>query len=722
MIRIAAYLPGTLVWLVLICLALGPAGPAWAQDTPPLGPAQQDSPAILVADRVFVTTEKTLIAEGNVEAFQGDVRLRAQKITYNRADGKLTIAGPIRIDEGDRRLVLADAAELDEGLRNGLLTGARMVLDEQLQLAAVQMTRVGGRYTQLDKTAVTSCRICDEKGAPLWQIRARRVIHDQEEKQLYFEGAQFRILDVPVFYFPSLRLPDPTLDRATGFLIPSVRTTSQLGTGIRIPYFIRLGDHADLTLSPYLSARTKTIDYRYRQAFRHGRIRFEGAHTRDDLQPGESRGYLFGAGVFDFPRDYKLSFQLQTASDNAYLVEYGLPDIDRLRSQLTFSRIRRDDYFRADLINFESLRDGEDETLLPTGVLELRYEKRLFPVDLGGEVRLSFEGHAHQRSSNLDILGRDVSHATVEALWLRSWIGRHGVRADAQLGFSADFFDVRQDSTFANHAKRTTPFAALALRYPLKRVSRTGMTDIVEPLFQVGWTQVTGDPVPNDESGFVEFDSGNLLSLSRFPAHDRREDGVTIAYGMSWTRFAPAGWQTALTVGQVWRENTDPAFTGTSGLSGQISDFLVAGQLITQNGLSLTARTIFDEAFSFSKAELRGDWTTDRAKLTGTYLWLQADAAENRPTRVSEVWFDGSYDFARHWTARANWRYDVSDTRATTAGIGLGYTNECVKVDLSLNRRYTSSTSVEPSTNFGFTIALSGFSAGRSQKYRRSCS
>ena len=106
----------------------------------------------------------------------------------------------------------------------------------------------------------------------------------------------FLIRNVPVFYLPRLRLPDPTLDRATGFLTPSIRTTSQLGTGLKIPYFIKIGDHKDLTLTPYLSSRTRTLELRYRQAFARGRIEFNGAVTRDDERPDSTRGYVFGYG------------------------------------------------------------------------------------------------------------------------------------------------------------------------------------------------------------------------------------------------------------------------------------------------------------------------------------------------------------------------------------------------------------------------------------------
>ena len=257
--------------LLTLLVALGL--PAAAQDS--------ERPAVLVADDLFITRDRELVAQGNVEAFQGTTRIRASAIRYNDETGALVIEGPIVLNDGDGTVILADAAELDQGLQNGLLRGARMVLNQQVQMAAVQIDRVEGRYSQLYKTAVTSCKTCNDGELPLWQIRARRVVHDTVAQQLYFDDATFHIRSVPVFYLPRLRLPDPTLDRADGFLAPSIRTTSLLGTGLKLPYFITLGESRDLTLTPYLSSSTRTLEFRYRQAFTNGDIEFD-AYTRDD--------------------------------------------------------------------------------------------------------------------------------------------------------------------------------------------------------------------------------------------------------------------------------------------------------------------------------------------------------------------------------------------------------------------------------------------------------
>lgn len=708
--------------LLIVSLCVLPFA-ALAQETPL-------RPAVLVADQVFITRDRTLVAQGNVEAFQGEVRLRANAIRYSQQDGSLVIEGPIVLQDGDDTVILADAAELSAGLRDGLLTGARLILNQKLQLAATQIDRVDGRYSQLYKTAVTSCQICETGEAPLWQIRAKRVVHDELEQQLYFDEAQFLIRDVPVFYLPRLRMPDPTLERATGFLAPYPRTTSQLATGIKIPYFIKIGDHKDLTLTPYLSSRTRTLEFRYRQAFKRGRIEFEGAISRDDERPDETRGYVFGFGNFDLERDYKLFFNIETTSGRSYLTDYGYSEKDRLKSELTVSRARRDEYIRGSLINYETLRDDEINDNQPTLVLNGTWQKRMFPQAFGGEVRFTLDAHSHRRWSDVDTDtdgdgvadGRDVVRINGSLEWLRRDTFSNGLVADTRLGANFGAFDVTQDAAFPQNTADVTGYASLALRYPMVRQGAGGVVQMLEPVVQVGWSGGSRLNIPNDESTRVEFDEGNLLDISRFPSPDRRERRGVAAIGLNWARLDPKGWDAYVTVGQVIRDRQDPAFSNSSGLMGTSSDFLLAAQIQSQSGISLTGRGIFDDDFTFAKAELRGDWTFNRGRLGGSYIWLESDLAEERPQDISEITLDGDYKINEHWTASADWRFDNAADRAAAAGLGLTYSNECVSVDLSVSRSYSSSTSVEPSTNIGFNVGLRGFAASNgTESYVRTC-
>ncbi|HEY9039371.1 MAG TPA: LPS assembly protein LptD [Roseovarius sp.] len=694
--------------------------------------------ALLIADEVLLEGDGTLVATGNVEAVYDSQRLKARRITYDKAADRLTIDGPITLFDGNYTTVLADAGQLDRDLQNGILTGARIVMDDQLQLAANQINRKDGRYSQLYKAAVTSCQICAEGGTPLWQIRARRVIHDAETRQLYLEGAQFRIGTVPIAYFPHLRLPDPTVTRATGFLTPSLHNSSLLGFGIKVPYFIRIGDHKDLTLTPYYTTQTRTLEFRYRQAWASGGIEFEGAFSRDDLERRDNRGYIFGRGVFALPQDYVLRFNIEAVTDDAYLVDYDYSDKDRLASEISVERVRRDEWRRMALTYYHTLRAGEDSSTLPTSVANFDYEKRYFPTRLGGELRLAAEAHSHYRWSSLstdgpdtDLFadGRDVTRVMSSADWRRTWTLFGGLRAMAQTGVAVDHIRVNDAGTTSRSSiTEATPNAALTLRYPLSKTNARGVTHMIEPMVQLAW--VGGDTpfIANDESTRTEFDEGNLLSLSRFAAADRRERGASASYGLSWTRYAPGGLRSTLAVGQIARDRAQREATGeltfsrTSGLRGTTSDLLIAGQIATQNGLTLTARGLLDGAFDTTKAEARASWQNAVVDLGATYIWLPADLQEDRRGTVSEWTIDGSYRLSRHWTGDAEWRYNAASDRSVRAGVGVTYTNECVEIALSASRRFTSSTILEPSTDISLTVGLRGFSARAEDKsYVREC-
>lgn len=704
-------------------LALGAALPVdvQAQHAQSSTQSETDQAAVLVADYLRVEGRNLLIAKGNVEVFHEGRSLQAAQITFDRRKDRLNIDGPITLRDGEDVVILASMAELDSSFRNGLMTGARMIFNQRAQLAASQLSRVGGRYSELYKVAATSCQVCGNEEPPLWQIRAKKTTHDSEERQLYFEDVQLRVKDVPILWLPRLRLPDPTLERATGFLIPSLKQNTQLGLGVKIPYFIRMGDHRDLTLTPYLSTNTTTLEWRYRQAFQNGRISVDGAFSEDSLS-ADTRGYVFGRGHFDLARDFKLDLQVEAVSDNAYLLDYGYSSKDRLKSAATVSQVKRDSYVYAALIGYQTLREDENNSELPTIIGTLSYERSYHPKTIGGTLQLAAGLNSLYRYSSDDILGRDVTRADVSATWTRDWTLPFGLRAQYQAGVAADGFAVRQNGAASGNTGSVTPSMQVALRWPLHKQGRSGARHLLEPVAMVGWIGGQDPDVPNEESTRVEFDGGNLLGLSRFTEVDRRERGVIGAVGLNWTRIGPKGDRSHLTFGQIYRATENPNFSTSSGLTGTQSDLLVSGFWETDNGLSLAARTLFSSGLKATKAEARASWTRPKTGISASYIWLGVDPDEDRTTNVSEWLLDGHYRLSRHWIASAGWRYDVGSNELAESRYGMTYRNECVDVNLSLSRRDTSSSIVDPSTSIDFTVNLTGFNAGKTDNsYTRRC-
>jgi LPS-assembly protein len=174
-----------LILSILLALAGLSAHQAMAQEPPAVS-------ATLLANRIFLSGQGLLVAEGAVEVFYGTVRLSATRITYDSSGDRLSIEGPIRLTESGSidSVLLADAAELSADLRDGILVSARMVLAQQLQLAANSIERREGRFTSFERVIASSCQICAANPTPLWEIRAARVTHDSQTRQLHFEHAQ----------------------------------------------------------------------------------------------------------------------------------------------------------------------------------------------------------------------------------------------------------------------------------------------------------------------------------------------------------------------------------------------------------------------------------------------------------------------------------------------------------------------------------------------------
>ena len=710
--------------IALVCLWLLTLAPVMAQ-TP--------DRATLVADSVAVQSGSVLVASGHVEVFYKGQHLIATRITYDRTAGHLVIDGPIRIDDGKGSVFLAAQADLKADLTEGILTSARLVLNQQLQLAAATILRTdGGNVTALRQVAASSCTICAGSLTPLWEIRAREVVHDAAAKQIYFSDAMLRFYGFPVLYLPVLRVPDPTLTRATGFLIPKLRSTSALGTGLKIPYFITLGSSRDLLLTPYFTARSdRTVDLRYRQAFASGTIELDGAITQDDLGPPNPRGYLAATGSFALPHDFKLAFYGITVSDPAYLLDYGITDADRLDSTVEVTKIHRNTYFSARIDGFQSIRAGENNLTIPSIVTGLTFHRRFLPAILGGEGEFEVSTGSEFRASTslLDANGdgiadgRDLARITLKGDWRRNWTATNGIELSALADVAGDYYAIRQDAAYAGSPHRLTGIAAVELRWPWVKANAAGVTQMVEPVIQLVAAPRPGSNIPNEDSTLVEFDESNLFALDRFPGNDAFEAGNRANIGVNYLRSDPNGWTLGITAGRVVRLRDLGQFSAASGLNGQKSDWLIAWSLQDAAGLSLTNRLLLSDQMKPVKGEIRFDLSHSRYGVTGGYQYLLADPSESRTDPLSELVLDTHYDFARNWSARVTDRYDLLSHRTAQAGLNLTFRNECIDFDLSLSRRFTSSATVKPTTDFGLSVALLGFggaaAAGPAKQCRR---
>ncbi len=671
--------------------------------------AQTRLPAALSADRiVFTTGYRTLNASGNVVVHFGKIRLTARSIRYDAQSDRILAEGPLRLEDGDNIAILADYADLSSDLRQGLIKSARMMLSDQMQISAVEINRSGGRYNQLIKVAASSCIVSVANPSPLWQIRASRVIQDDEKRRIYFEHARLQIGNIPIAYLPRLRVPDPRVKRASGFLVPGISGTGHLGTGVLVPYFHTLGDYADITLTPGVySSGNVSLGLRYRQRYHNGALEVFGSIARDPISPDLWRGHAFVTANLRFANAYRFDAEINLASDWTYLGNHGIGSDTKLDSFVSLSRTSRKRNFQAKLSGFQSLSSGISGTTIPFLVADVQQRLRWQPGALGGQIGLSLDMMGYYRSSNTDIVGRDGIRISAVADWKRNWISQQGLILTTTAQVHADGYRMYQDSGNPAAFSRITPITAAALRFPLSRQTDRA-TEVFEPQVQLVWTPSNAAAIPNQDSQLVDFESTNLFAVDRFPGSDLYERGLRANIGFTYARHSDNGLNIDAVFGKVIRLNDLGQFTVPSGLSGTASSYVLGGQITLPRTFRITHRMVFDDQFTVTRNETQLGIKANRFSINSSYVWLLQNAAGNTAANRAELTVDSTLNLGNNWQTGLSWRYDLATASASSAGLALTYRNECIKLDLSLSQEFASSSIVAPTTSLGLRVTLEG--------------
>lgn len=669
--------------------------------------AQSGPPPALIADQIrYEAGTDQLIATGNVEVlFQGRV-LTAEQIIYDNRTERLLASGPLLLQESGTATLLADVAELDAATEVGIIQGARLVLSQNFQFAAQEARSHKDGRIQLYRTVGSSCQVCAETQTPLWLIRAERIVRDPDELQIYVQNAYFDVMGVTVAYLPYFRFPDPELKRATGFLTPQFRNSDVFGLGVRVPYFIVLNDQSDVTLTPFLtSGGARILEAEYRHWFRDGSLTVEGIVGAEQLsgQP-ETRGYFAIRGDHTLPDDFRLDASIEWAGDTGFLKTYGYSDTDRLDRTITISRQRATERFETSIAAFQSLRAGDDQRTIPYVLPEIRYQRYW---DTAASGRLDVTAFS---STLIRERGRDVAKAQAAATYSHRVTLPGGVVARGFAGVDAAAYVTEDDPAFPTSPVTIfAPTAGAEIRWPLAS-QVGGALQVLEPVAQVVYSEVHGDTsaVPNEDSLATEFDAANLFSLNRFPGIDRREEGLRVNLGGTYQWIDPSGWNAGLTLGQVFRTDPTTGFGVGTGLNGSTSNIVAATNLDLPPYFQLSNQTLFDETFTFFRNDVQAELTLDKFDASLSYIYLIPDQQTGGAALSQEITTSAVYRFHPNWAAEGLWQRDIEAGRNVRMAGALTFKNECLNLKFSVSRRFTESSNVPASTEFGLVLGFVG--------------
>jgi len=660
----------------------------------------------------------TVTATGNVEANYGDRILMADQVIYNDRTDEVFAEGNVSIMQPSGEVLFADRIRLRNDLSEGIIESLRLLLQNNAQLAATRATRTGNNTTELEEAVFTACEECEWAGAPLWQIRSFRVTHDQERQRIVYRNASFEILGVPVAYLPFFSHADPTVQRQSGILPPSIGSTTELGNWIELPYYFALAPNYDLTVAPMLtSSEGLVLKSEWRHQIRSGSYEFEGSITnavrRDDdnneLSGHRVRGHLFGSGDFDLADDWEWGFDIEAVTDDTYLKRYDFTDRDRLTNNIFARRFSGRNTTTIDSYYFIGLREEDDAGLTPIIPLLADHRQVLDERYFGGQVGLNVNALVLQRTD-----GTDTSRLSSELTWTRTHVSNLGQVYTFHLSGRADIYHVDNvalmpgDPDDEQFVVRALPLAAFEWRWPFVRQNGS-VRQVIEPIVQVVGAAYGGNPgdIPNEDSASFEFDETNLFSYNKFPGLDRWEEGPRVNAGVRLAAHTLSGGSGSIVFGQSYRFRDDSNFDQDSGLESERSDFVGRIDLRPGRYLDLIHRFRLDrDDLHFRRNEVALWAGTEQYNLEVGYVRLADDQIASTLGSREEISGSTYLTIADNWAFRAGARRDLENDRMINSYAGLIYEDECTEIELSYRRRFTRDRDIEPSTAVMLRVRL----------------
>lgn len=687
--------------------------------TQPAGAPDAKKEEVLIrADKMtYDANNKVVTAEGNVEVTYGPRTLLADKLSYNQETRVVLAEGNATIREANGTTLSGNRIEVTDDMRDGVIESMNVVISGRGRLAAARATRTGGTTMTLEKAAYTTCKPCkdDSSKAPTWQIKAFRVIYNQEKARVEYEDAFFEVFGVPIMYMPYFSHSDPEAPRQSGFLVPGIGHSTDIGYFVEVPYYFALDPSYDLLLAPMYTEndgpllkgewrqRTETGAYNIQASGRYGRgrDRFGDKFGDETLQ-----GHVFGRGRFQVDEVWRWGYDAQVTSNDTYLKRYDISSLDRLENNLFIEGIDGRSYASVNGWYFQGLRETDDPgtTPLVLPLVELEYVPD--ETVLGGRFQLIGNALFLHRGE-----GRDTARLSSTASWKLpiTTTGGHLLTFFANLRADAyHVTDTGVSGTEKDTVGRVLPWAGAEWRYPMVRTD-WGWKQIIEPIVQVIGAPYGGNPdeIPNEDSASFEFDETNLFSFNKFPGLDRWETGPRVNAGVRAAAYFDEGFIEAL-VGQSYRFHEDDAFTEQSGLRNQQSDYVGRLTIQPDGNIRLVHRFRIDQsAFRFERNEVYAEaFDPEWYSFKAGYLLLEPDPLI--PTQREEVALSGSVRALSDIWLRASGRRDLADDQMIESKFGISYEDDCAEFGVDLRRRFTRDRDIEPATSFLFTFRLKG--------------
>lgn len=651
-----------------------------------------DDDVVIEADSLENMIDRKLKATGNATLIKSDQRIKADLIEYDQISEELYARGNVILDTSSSHI---EGAELEYSLSSQTgsipnasfstkLNNQESIFNNTLRGTASLIFIEGDNKKSGENFKVTTC----EAGQDDWYIKASEAEINQKSQRLIAKDVQLEFFGFPVLYSPYANFSFND-QRKSGFLVPSIGSTSKSGFEVATPYYFNLSPNSDATLTPrYFGKRGMQLagEYRYLEKNYFGSTSLEYM-PNDDANDDRNDRYYYRIGHdHNFENGFTGTIRYEDVSDDNYFT-----DMSSLVSQTSTVSLPQEGKFsfngenlQAILIaqKFENLTSASPYERLPS--LQISYNKTF--EDIYGknylEAETSFEVTEFDR--NNDFVGSSPEGTRVTA---RPSIA---IPFEASYGYikpkviaNIKHYDLKNNTE--NSKDIFIPTFSLDSAVYFDRMfsfNDNEFSQTLEPRVFYSYTDYEDQSMlPMFDTALIDLNQNSIFSENQFVGGDRVMDSHHITLGTTSRVINNEGLEKLyVTLAQRFyledRKVLNETQFNNSDYQSDSSDlFIGIGSSLTR-ALRVSSELQYNlDEDKTNRFSVHSKYKPEVGKLIdGSYRFIRDPNSSND---IEQINIAGQWPIASGWSSVGRYQYDLNDHGAIESLAGLSYDAGC---------------------------------------------
>ena len=562
-----------------------------------------------------------------------------------------------------------------------------------------------------EKSIFTLCGYRENDKCPPWSIQSTKMLHDNEKKTIYYDNALLKIYDIPIFYFPKLSHPDPSVDRRSGFLLPTYSDTKNLGSGVSIPYFFAINQDKNFTLTNKLYASNNPLfEGAYHQVFKNSYLMADFGYTKgfkknNNKQKTGDRSHFFSKFMKEFENNNNskssISLSLQDTSNDKYLKNYKILsklvdyEKDVLENTFNFTHESEDLFLGFDVAAYENLKETyEDkyEYILP----ELTIDKNLFSNNNFGNLDLqtNLKAHNYDTNKNTNFLVNDFNWSFKDFNFKSGLSGK--ILANIKnINYETKNVDIYKEDT--SH-ELYGAFGYLS-QFNLQKIQSDSKHKL-KPKILFRYSPNKNMRKEIDGSTLTPIDAFNI---NRLNSMNNFETGLSAAVGLDY-EVSKSTQKFDFSIAQVINEKENKKMPSESSLDEKLSDLVFSSNFTVNDKFVIEYNGAIDQNYNdMNYNDIGTQINLNPVKLNFSYLEENKHIGDQKyfKSKFSYEKDNGqfSYESKRNLITNSSEFYNLS----------YEYINDCLRAGLVYRREFYRDSEIEPEDSLMFKITLTPF-------------